>query len=199
VEAAVRADRRDAAEAAVMRLTDYVGDDAPASELALAARCRALVTQEPDAKEELLSEALTFHERDLRPFSRARTLLLLGEFLRRQRRRKEARVPLLTALDIFEETSASPWAERTRRELRATGQSVRRRDEGALTELTLQERQIVLLVGNGATNRDVAAQLFLSPRTVEYHLRNVFSKLGISSRAELVRLQVEEATAAATD
>jgi DNA-binding CsgD family transcriptional regulator len=161
-------------------------------------RCRALVTHPPEAKQRLLSEALAFHNRDPRPFDRARTLLLTGEHLRRRRRRAEARVPLRTALDAFEQLGAFPWSERARRELRATGQTVRRRDDASLTELTLQERRVAGLVAEGATNREVAAQLFLSPHTVEYHLRNVFTKLGISSRAELFRLRLEEASSSRT-
>ncbi len=89
-----------------------------------------------------------------------------------------------------ERWSARPWAERTANELRATGQSVRKREVSALTQLTPQELQIARLVAEGHTNREVAAQLFLSPRTVDYHLRKVFTKTGISSRSELMRLQL---------
>jgi DNA-binding CsgD family transcriptional regulator len=151
-----------------------------------------LTAPSPEGREKLLSEALVFHDRDPRPLARARTQLLLGEHLRRERRRKEARVPLHAALIAFDQLGASPWAERTRRELRATGQTVGRRDEGSRLELTLQERQVAEIVAAGATNREAAAELFLSPRTVEYHLRNVFSKLGISSRAELARVHLDE-------
>jgi DNA-binding CsgD family transcriptional regulator len=180
------------AGSAVAQLADFAQDGAPDWALALATRCTALVTSAPEAREKLLMEALVFHERDRRPFQRARTMLLLGEHLRRERRRNEARKLLQTALDAFERLGARPWAERARRELRATGQTVRRRDETTPTELTLQERQVAALVGEGATNKEAAAQLFLSPRTVEYHLRNVFSKLAISSRAELVRLRLAD-------
>ena len=101
-------------------------------------------------------------------------------------------MPLRTALDTFEQLGASPWSERARRELRATGQTVRRRDAASTTELTVQERQVARIVATGATNKEAAALLFLSPRTVEYHLRSLFSKLGISSRTELARLRLEE-------
>jgi DNA-binding CsgD family transcriptional regulator len=194
VEAAVRAGRMDVAESAAARFAEHAREGAPDSEVARAARCRALVTHPPEAKERLLSEALAFHNRDPRPFDRARTLLLTGEHLRRRRRRAEARVPLRTALDAFEQLGALPWSERARHELRATGQTVRRRDDVSLTKLTLQERRVAGLVAEGTTNREVAAQLFLSPHTVEYHLRSVFTKLGISSRAELVRLRLEDAS-----
>lgn len=194
VEAAVHAARLDLAEKAAARLAEFAREGAPDPLVALAARCRALITRSSDEKEKLISEALVFHDRDPRPFDRARTLLLLGEHLRRDRRRKEARIPLRTALDAFEQLGATPWTERARRELRATGESVRRRDAASSMELTRQEGQIVELVAEGATNKEVAAQLFLSPRTVEYHLRSVFSKLGISSRAELVRIRLDEAS-----
>jgi DNA-binding CsgD family transcriptional regulator len=104
------------------------------------------------------------------------------------RRRAEARTHLQSALDIFERLGAAPGEERARSELRATGETARKRDPSTLDQLTPQELQIVRRVAEGATNKEVAAQLFISPRTVAYHLRNVFVKLGISSRAELIRL-----------
>jgi DNA-binding CsgD family transcriptional regulator len=188
VEAAVRAGRRDVAESAATRFAGYAPEGAPDSELALAARCRALVTRHSEAKERLLSEALILHEGDPRPFGRARTLLLLGEHLRRERRRVEARSQLRTATELFERLGATPWEERARAELRATGETARKRAPSTLTQLTPQQLHIVRLVAEGATNKEVAAQLFLSPRTVDHHLRNVFTKLGIASRAELIRL-----------
>lgn len=192
VEAAVRAGRHETAGWAASRVADYAQEGDPYHELAIAARCRALTASSHDAKEKLLSEALVFHDRDPLPFARARTQLLLGEHLRRERRRKEARVPLHAALIAFDQLGASPWAERTRRELRATGQTVGRRDEESRLELTHQERQVAEIVARGATNREAAAELYLSPRTVEYHLRSLFSKLGISSRAELARVSLDE-------
>jgi DNA-binding CsgD family transcriptional regulator len=188
VEAAVRAGRPDVAESAAARFAGYAREGVPAWELALAARCRALVTRSAAAKERLLLEALLLHERDPRPLSRARTLLLLGEHLRRERRRVEARSQLRASTEIFERLGAAPWEQRARAELRATGAKVRRREPDTLTQLTPQQLHIVRLVAEGATNKEVAAQLFLSPRTVDHHLRNVFAKLGISSRAELIRL-----------
>ena len=94
--------------------------------------------------------------------------------------------------DGFEWLGAAPWAERALRELRATGEKARKRHLSPLAELTPQEIQVARLVGDGATNKDVASQLFVSPKTVEYHLRKVFAKLGISSRMELVGLELEE-------
>jgi DNA-binding NarL/FixJ family response regulator len=96
-----------------------------------------------------------------------------------------ARQPLGSALDIFEGLGAAPWVERARQELRACGQTARKRDPSTLLQLTPQELQVARFVADGLPTREVAAQLFLSPRTVEFHLRNVFTKLGISSRSEL--------------
>jgi DNA-binding CsgD family transcriptional regulator len=104
------------------------------------------------------------------------------------KRRSDARTQLRIALDIFERLGAVPWEERARSELRATGETACKRDPSTLDQPTPQELQIVRRVADGATNKKVAAQLFISPRTVAYHLRNVFVKLGISSRAELIRL-----------
>jgi DNA-binding CsgD family transcriptional regulator len=195
VEASLHADRPELAAWAVDRYVAHVGPDGSDWERALAARCRALLTDAPAEREALLWEALAHHDRDHRFLSRARTLLLLGEHLRRERRRKEARIPLQSALDAFEQAGARPWAERAMRELRASGQTVRGRSDGSTTELTFQERQIARIVAAGATNREAADQLFLSPRTVEYHLRSVFAKLGVASRAELVKVQLEHGSA----
>ena len=191
VEAAVHVGRVDVARAAADRYGDYAQGAIQNPLGALALRCRALVADEPERREELLSGALALHEHDERTFDRARTWLLLGEHLRRERRRSEARVPLGHSLDAFEQLGAASWAQRARRELRATGQSVRRRERVTDQILTWQEQQVVQLVSTGATNKEVAAQLFLSPRTVEYHLRKVFTKLDITSRTELVRVQAQ--------
>jgi DNA-binding CsgD family transcriptional regulator len=125
-----------------------------------------------------------------RPFERARTALAFGEWLRRARRRVEARGHLRAALDGFETLGAAPWADRARVELRASGQTARKRDPSTLDELTAQEIQIAYLVAQGLANREVAAQLFLSPRTIDFHLRDIFRKLGIASRTELGRMDL---------
>ncbi len=109
---------------------------------------------------------------------------------RRARRRVDARAHLRTALEVFEDLGAMRWATRATQELRASGETARRRDVTTATQLTAQERQVATLVRQGLSNRDAAAQLFLSPRTVDFHLRNVFNKLGLSSRAELTALQL---------
>ena len=123
-------------------------------------------------------------------------MLLYGELLRRAGRRKEGRAHLRAAFDAFERLRASPWAERARRELRATGEMARRRDPSTLDQLTPQELQIARFVARGLTNKEVAAQLFISPRTVDHHLRNVFTKLGITSRIQLAHLPLSEPGAA---
>ena len=128
----------------------------------------------------------------LSPFDAARTELLYGEWLRRRRRRIDARRHLRSALDCFGRLGAAPWEARARAELRASGETARRRDPSTREELTPQELQIARLVAGGKTNPEVAAQLFLSPRTIDYHLRKVFSKLDIASRAELANLDLGE-------
>jgi DNA-binding CsgD family transcriptional regulator len=154
---------------------------------AVATRCRAVLGDDGDG----FRAALELHTGSTRPFEHGRTALLHGEHLRRQRRRTDARPPLRAALETFERLGAEPWAARARGELRATGETARRRDPSTATRLTPQELQIVRIVNAGATNRQVAAQLFLSPRTVDHHLRKVFQKLGLTSRAELARLGVD--------
>jgi DNA-binding CsgD family transcriptional regulator len=180
----------EAAAGAAEQLAGFIGDGAPAWALALTAPTWALATRPAEARGALLREALALDESDPRPFNRARTLLLLGEHLRRQRRRAEARPYLREAAEAFRRIGASPWEQRARAELRATGETVRRED-APLTQLTPQELQIASLVSEGATNKDVAAHLFLSRRTVDYHLRKVSIKLGVSSRTELVLMLLE--------
>ena len=152
------------------------------------ADCRALVAS-PEAAEGQFEAALKSIA-DARPLDRARVHLHYGEHLRRERRRIDARGHLRTAVESLSGSKAGPWAERARRELRATGETARKRDTSPLAELTPQELQVARLVSEGATNKAVAAQLFVSPKTVEYHLRKVFAKLGIASRSELFRLEL---------
>jgi DNA-binding CsgD family transcriptional regulator len=132
-------------------------------------------------------------------FELARTRLAYGERLRRARRRVLARSQLRAALEDFERLGARPWAERARAELAATGETMRRRDPTALDELTPQELQIALLLADGKTTREAAAAVFLSPKTIEYHLRHVYLKLGINSRPELVQALAPTAAPAERD
>jgi len=154
---------------------------------AAAAHGQALLL-DGSAAEAQFERALELHNRDPRPFDRARTRLAYGELLRRTGRRVDARAHLRSSLETFDELGAAPWGDRARRELRASGESARRRDRSTVLELTPQEHQVVRLVKQGLSNRDVAGRLFLSPRTVEYHLSHVYQKLGVRSRAELVGL-----------
>ena len=184
VEAAAHAGRYQAATA---RLEDFRGwvQAAPTpARLALLARCEALLGAR-DA-DEAFGEAIAAAPA-LPPLQRARTELLYGEWLRRERRRIDARGHLRTALESFRTLGATPWAERAEAELRASGETVRKRAVPAADQLTPQELQVAGLVTEGLTNKEIAAQLFLSPRTVDYHLRKVFTKLGIASRTELIR------------
>jgi DNA-binding CsgD family transcriptional regulator len=182
-EAYARSGRHEEAAAALERFEESMLDGRPLA-LALAARCRGLLADDAtfvDAFERALAE----HERDVRSFERARTLLLYGERLRRQKQRLEARARLNEALAIFEELGATAWTRRAATELAATGERARRREDSARSDLTPQELVVARLVAQGHTNREVAAQLFLTTNTIETHLRHVFQKLGVRSRTEL--------------
>jgi DNA-binding CsgD family transcriptional regulator len=190
VEAAVHANQTERGQTALAGFEHWATHTAPPWALALVPRCRGLLSAGA-AADRHFTEALQLHGPSSRPFDRARTQLLYGEALRRARQRVDAREHLRAAFTTFEQLGASPWAERAGTELRASGETARQRDPSTLDQLTPQELQVVRFVGQGATNREVAAQLFLSPRTIDYHLRQIFTKLGISSRAELIRLRVE--------
>jgi DNA-binding CsgD family transcriptional regulator len=150
--------------------------------LARSARAAALCSDDP---EPAFREALLLHARTPDSYEAARTRLAYGAWLRRERRRVDARAVLREALEVFDRLDAAPWADRTAQELAATGETAQRSHDGRHVELTPQERQIALLLAEGRTTRQAAAGLYLSPKTVEYHLRHVYMKLGISSRSEL--------------
>ena len=196
VEASVRSGLDEQARVACAAFEGFAEPEAPTWALALAARCRALLSVDADDAEREFTEALRFHAESNRPFNRARTELLYGEHLRRHRKRVESREHLRTAFAGFEALGAEPWAERARAELRASGETARKRDPSSIDQLTPQELQIVRFVSHGLSNKEVAAQLYLSPRTIDYHLRNVFTKLGITSRTQLAHLLVDDVTAA---
>jgi DNA-binding CsgD family transcriptional regulator len=144
---------------------------------------------------DLFRAAIIAHGRGPEPLDAARTELCFGESLRRRGRRREAREHLRTSLETFERQGASLWVERARSELKATGEKLDRHGVAVQQRLTPQELQIALAVSEGKTNREVGGQLFLSPKTVEFHLSSVYRKLGVGSRAELTRLLVDEAGA----
>lgn len=191
VEAAVRLgvpERADEAVARFERWATWCGQDWAR---ALLARCRALLAGEADA-EAYFTEALAAHDPHGRAMETARTALLYGEWLRRARRKSEAREHLRTALEVFERLGARPWSDRARTELAAAGGPVTEhqapRPVAEEAGLTPQEYRIVRLAARGLSNRDIAAQLFLSPRTVGYHLYKAYPKLGVVSRGELAAL-----------
>ncbi|MGR6915562.1 helix-turn-helix transcriptional regulator [[Actinomadura] parvosata] len=215
VEALVRVGEHERARAAAARYERWSRRTGAPEQAALAARCRALLSTGA-AAEAYFAESLRLGAGSV--LEQARTRLLLGEQLRRGRRRSEAQEHLRGAAETFRRIGALAWEERVLGELRAAGESARAREvrlretgpreagpgeagsreagsreagsreAGALSGLTPQELRITLAVGEGLTNREIAARLFLSPRTVDYHLRKVFQKAGITSRAELMRL-----------
>jgi ATP/maltotriose-dependent transcriptional regulator MalT len=154
--------------------------------LARALRCQGLLAADT-AFSGYFEQAIHLHEQTPDVFETARTRLAYGERLRRARNRVLAREQLRAAADTFERLDARPWADRARAELAATGETRQRRDPSTIDELTPQELQIALLLTAGRTTRETAAALFLSPKTVEYHLRHVYQKLGIHSRDELAQ------------
>jgi DNA-binding CsgD family transcriptional regulator len=184
VEAAVRVDRQGEVTGAVARLEAWAAATGQLAAVGAVGQCRALLG-DPDAAERLVASAEAFREAHS-PYEEARAELFLGELLRRRRLRSEARKHLRTAFVLFDRLGAHPWAGRAASELRATGEVVHQDGADGVQQLTSQELQIVRHVCQGATNRAVAAQLFISPRTVEYHLYKAYPKLGVSSRTQLV-------------
>jgi DNA-binding CsgD family transcriptional regulator len=193
VEAAVRAHQLDEAAEHLARLQAWVEQFPTPARLSLLARCQGLVAE--SAAEPYFVRSIELSE-FLSPFERARNELLYGEWLRRERRRVDARPHLRAALELFQRLVLPPWEERARAELRASGETARHRDPSTRDQLTPQELQIAHLVAEGMTNREIGAQLFLSPRTIDYHLRKVFTKLRVASRADLVRMDLGERVSA---
>ena len=186
VEAAARAGNAELARDALKRLVKTTQPCGTEFALGIEARCRALLS-DGAAADELYREAIERLRRtQLRP-ELARAHLLYGEWLRRENRRVGAREQLRTAHELLIAIGMEAFAERARRELQATGEKVRKRTLETRDDLTPQERQIARLARDGLSNPEIGARLFLSPRTVEWHLRNVFTKLGIQSRRELAK------------
>jgi DNA-binding CsgD family transcriptional regulator len=184
VESAARAGRPECAAGAVSRLAEHASACGTDWARGVEARSRALVSR-GDTAERLYREAIGHLSRTPLKVELARAQLVYGEWLRRQRRRSNARDELRAACQAFDTIGAAAFAERARGELKATGEHARARTPGTPEPLTPQETLIARLAGGGASNRQIAGQLFISPATVAYHLRKVFTKLGVSSRHQL--------------
>ncbi|WP_405809930.1 LuxR C-terminal-related transcriptional regulator [Streptomyces sp. NBC_00210] len=189
IEAYVRSGRIGEAAGEYARFDAEMRRSGPSWALAVSARCRALLLEAdghgtPGAVDAAFHEALEWHARGAVVFERARTVFCHGQWLRRTGRTPQARDALEEALSAFGALGAVPWEEAVRSELRAAGGRAARTACGQLTE---QESRIAALVAGGATNKEAAAALFLSPKTVEFHLGNVYRKLGVRSRSELAR------------
>jgi DNA-binding CsgD family transcriptional regulator len=194
IDAAVRSDDRSQALAWVDDLDAFAaGTGLPWAQAAAAfGRARS---SEHDAGEisrvdELYETSLAHHATAGRPYDRARVQLAYGEYLRRNQRRVDARGHLRGALDTFEDLHAGPLVDRAGQELRASGVTARKRNPSTALHLTPMELKVAELVSQGLSNKDVAAQCWVSPRTVAFHLRNVFTKTGVTSRGELARLEL---------
>ncbi len=185
IEAAVRTGKRDLAADAYERFADMT--DASGTDWALGHQARAHAQlSEGQRAEELYREAIARLERTKLSICLSRAHLLYGEWLRRERRRIDARAQLRTAFDMLDSMGVAGYAERARRELQATGETVRRRSAPARNdELTAQESQIARLATQGLSNPEIGARLYISAHTVQYHLRKVFAKLGITARSQL--------------
>jgi DNA-binding CsgD family transcriptional regulator len=185
IEAAGRSGRGDRAAEALEILSTSTSASGTPWALGVEARSRAILA-DGDAAEQLYREAIERLEPTRLRVDLARARLLYGEWLRRERRRVDAREQLRIAHDFFSDVGMEAFAERASIELRATGEHpARERSLGAFDQLTPQEAQVSRLVAQGHTNREIAAQLFISPSTVEYHLGKVFRKLDVKSRTQL--------------
>lgn len=188
IEAAVRALERDQALAWVAELEPFATATNRPWALADLELGRALTAQDPVEAATSFQRALGHYQAAARPYDQARTQLAYGEFLRRTNRRVDARTYLRPALETFTDLGATPLVARATQALRASGETARKRDPSTLLDLTPMERKVAQLVSTGLSNKDVAAQCWVSPRTVAFHLRNVFTKVGVSSRTALAQL-----------
>ncbi|MEV6279742.1 LuxR family transcriptional regulator [Nocardia sp. NPDC051832] len=188
VEAALRGQRPERAGAHLAAFENWAHHVRNPLATALAQRCRALLAAADDAAEEHYAAALRHHDKHGGAYDQARTQLLFGEWLRRRRRRAEARTQLVSAAAAFDRTGARVWADRARIELAALGEPQTTQPSDPLKLLTPQEIQVVRLAATGHSNKEIGARLFLSPRTVGHHLYKAYPKLGVTRRAELAQL-----------
>jgi DNA-binding CsgD family transcriptional regulator len=191
IEAAVHLGQPDKAAAALHRLSERTQASGTEWALGIEAGSRALLSG-GDAAEPLYLEAVERLERSRGLVHLARARLLYGEWLRRENRRVDAREQLRAAHEMFSGIGAEGFAERARHELLATGETARKRSEDEGDALTPQEAHIARLARDGLSNPEIGAQLFISPRTVQYHLRKVFLKLDITSRNQLSRIPASQ-------
>jgi DNA-binding CsgD family transcriptional regulator len=198
VEAYLRLGRQNAAQQVATQFVTAANAKGQPWSLARALRCQGLLAASDSGFAGAFEQALAQHALTPDSFEAARTRLAYGERLRRARNRVLAREQLRAAAEAFERLDARPWADRAHAELAATGETRRTRDPRTLEELTPQELQIAVLLTGGRTTREAAAALFLSPKTVEYHLRHVYQKLGVHSRDELARVLAADGTADGT-
>jgi DNA-binding CsgD family transcriptional regulator len=192
IEAAVRSGRRETAARALIQLEERASAANTDWALGVLARSKALLSSGETA-EGFYREAIKRLESSRIAVQLARAHLLYGEWLRRENRRIDARQELRVAFDALHAMGATAFAERARRELRATGETARERTAATSTVLTPQEAQIARLAADGRTNPEIGSELFISPRTVEYHLSKVYAKVGVSSRSELADLGIDAA------
>jgi DNA-binding CsgD family transcriptional regulator len=188
IEAAVRAGDTNQAVAWVDEITPFATGTEQPWALGALDLGRALTAPDPADATAAFQRAVGHYQRAARPYDLARTQLAYGEFLRRTNRRADARPHLRAALERFTDAGAAPLVERAAQELRASGETARKRDPSTLLDLTPMELKVAQLVSSGLSNKDAAAQCWVSPRTVAFHLRNVFTKVGVSSRTELAQL-----------
>jgi DNA-binding CsgD family transcriptional regulator len=194
VEVAMTVNDISCARAAYERFAAWALETGRRWPAAVMLRCRALLAanneDDADAVDEWFAAAVDLHEGTMAPFEHARTRLLYGEWLRRHRRRADATTQLRVARELFDRLNVRPWADRAATELRAAGdtEGVPARSTDPLRSLTAQELQVVRLAAQGLSNRAIGARLFLSPRTVGYHLYKAYPKLGVANRAQLTQL-----------
>jgi DNA-binding CsgD family transcriptional regulator len=187
IEAAVRTSKRDVAVSALGRLATIARASGTEWALGLEARSQALLCDDRAEAESLYGEAIERLGNTTIAVDLARAHLVFGEWLRRERRQPAAREHLRTAHEMFSAMGAEAFADRAASELRVSGEGVRKRSAARTVQLTPQQSQVARLAGLGHTNPEIASQLFISPKTVEHHLRGVFATLGITSRRQLAK------------